>query len=33
MGYEGWGDTPFEALDDLRRHMREEHPEEFSEIG
>ncbi len=23
---EGWGDTPLEALDDLRRHMRGEHP-------
>ena len=30
---EGWGDTPTEALDDLRRHMRQEHPEVFSEIS
>ena len=33
MGCEGWGATPIEALNDLRRHMREEHPEEFGEIG
>jgi hypothetical protein len=32
MGCEGWGATPIEALDDLRRHMREEHPEEFGAI-
>ena len=33
MGCEGWGATPIEALNDLRRHIREEHPEEFSKIG
>jgi hypothetical protein len=33
VGCEGWGAAPLEALSDLRRHMREEHPEEFSQIG
>ena len=32
MGCEGWGATPVEALNDLRRHMRDEHPDEFSDI-
>ena len=30
---EGWGDTPIEALADLRNHMRQEHPEVFGEIS
>jgi hypothetical protein len=33
MGCEGDGDTPTEALDDLRRHMRQEHPVEFGGIS
>jgi hypothetical protein len=33
MGCEGWGATPIEALQDLRRHMRTEHPEEFGEVA
>ena len=33
MGCEGWGDTPFGALQDLRSHMRTEHPKEFGAIG
>jgi hypothetical protein len=32
IGCEGWGATPVEALDDLRQHMRDEHPEEFGGI-
>lgn len=30
---EGWGDLPTDALDDLRRHLRQEHPETFGEIS
>ena len=30
---EGWADTPTDALDDLRRHLRQEHPETFGEIS
>ena len=30
---EGWGDRPTDALDDLRRHLRQEHPETFGEIS
>jgi hypothetical protein len=32
LACEGWGATPFEALRALRRHMREEHPEEFGAL-
>jgi hypothetical protein len=32
LACEGWGATPFDALAALRRHMREEHPEEFGAI-
>jgi hypothetical protein len=30
---EGWGDSPIDALVDLRSHMRQEHPEVFGEIS
>lgn len=33
MSCEGWGGTPIEALEDLRLHMRTEHPNEFGAIG
>jgi hypothetical protein len=32
LACEGWGATPFEALQALRSHMREEHPEQFGAI-
>ena len=32
LACEAWGGTPFEALQALRRHMREEHPDEFGAI-
>lgn len=33
MTCEGWGDTPYEALKELRTHLRSEHPDEFGAIG
>jgi hypothetical protein len=32
LACEAWGASPFDALNALRSHMREEHPEEFGQI-
>jgi len=32
LSCEGWGATPFDALQALRNHMRQEHPEEFGAL-